>query len=237
MTPRGPTLSGTSRALLEAARDGLGPDPATIARMRGRIAVAATTTPPTGVLAGKLGLVGLVAIAVVAVTGAGLLAHRARSAVTPSEAVAYVPPAEPVVSHHAVTAREPTAPVARAPRREQPHLEAVTRSRAERPPATRRDTGAAVRRDRPTVDLAREVELVDRAMVALRRGDTAAALAAVHLHARETANRGQLAEDAAAIEIETLCTVHDRRIARRLAAFDARWPDSAQRARLTAACR
>ncbi|HWU87301.1 MAG TPA: hypothetical protein VN253_08500, partial [Kofleriaceae bacterium] len=85
-------------------------------------------------------------------------------------------------------------------------------------------------------DLAREVELVDRAMAALHRGDPSGALAAVHAHGVETAGAGQLAEDAAAIEIEALCRLHDPSVGAKLAAFDARWPESAQRARLPTRC-
>jgi hypothetical protein len=73
-------------------------------------------------------------------------------------------------------------------------------------------------------------------MAALRGGQPSAALAAVRLHATETAGAGQLAEDAAAIEIEALCRMHDASVATRLAAFDARWPQSAQRSRLTTRC-
>lgn len=84
--------------------------------------------------------------------------------------------------------------------------------------------------------LAREVELVDLAMVALRRGDAGTALAAVRRHAVETGGRGQLAEDAAAIEVEALCRLHDPTTHARLEAFDARFPRSAQRSRLTNRC-
>jgi hypothetical protein len=75
-------------------------------------------------------------------------------------------------------------------------------------------------------------------MDALQRGDFSAALAAVREHAVETARHGQLAEDAAAIEIEALCRRGDRALARaKRVAFDRRWPRSAQRARLATACR
>jgi len=86
------------------------------------------------------------------------------------------------------------------------------------------------------VDLAREVELVDAAMASLSKGDAAAALASVRLHRAETNNRGQLAEDAAAIEIEALCRLRDHRVVAKLEAFDARWPESGQRSRLTTSC-
>lgn len=86
-------------------------------------------------------------------------------------------------------------------------------------------------------DLAREVELVDLAMAALNRGEPRVALSAVQRHAAETGGRGQLAEDAAAIEIEALCQLHDPATAIKRAAFDARFPRSAQRSRLEDRCR
>ena len=98
---------------------------------------------------------------------------------------------------------------------------------------TAAERGAALPRG---VDLAREVELLDTAMAALRGGDAAAALLAVQRHAAETAGRGQLAEDAAAIEIEALCRLHDPTTSAKLEAFDARFPRSAQRSRLTSVC-
>jgi len=84
--------------------------------------------------------------------------------------------------------------------------------------------------------LAREVELLDGAMTALRRGDARGALHAVQLHAAETAGKGQLAEDAAAIEIEALCHLHEPTTNAKLEAFDARFPRSAQRSRLDNKC-
>jgi len=80
------------------------------------------------------------------------------------------------------------------------------------------------------------VELVDLAMAALRRGDTTAALAAIRKHRSETLGAGQLAEDAAAIEIEALCRRHDPSVVAKLDAFDARFPRSAQRSRLSTTC-
>jgi type IV secretory pathway VirB10-like protein len=88
----------------------------------------------------------------------------------------------------------------------------------------------------PAIGLAREVELIDRAMAALRGGDPAEALRTVRRHAAETAGHGQLAEDAAAIEIEALCQLHDPSTNRQLEVFDARFPRSAQRSRLTSQC-
>ncbi len=223
-------LGPSARALLDAARGG-GPDAAAIARMRGKIDAAvsapvatATTSTVTSSLAGKLGLV---ALALVVATGAILLATRTRPEVDglASHEIAAPPPASPA------TVREPASV---APGIDPAEIE--IENPAQRPDAR---NVAPVARPKPlkTIELAREVELVDRAMTALRRGELRAALAAVRLHATETSNRGQLAEDATAIEIEALCTLRDPNATARLSAFDARWPTSAQRARLTAACR
>ena len=86
------------------------------------------------------------------------------------------------------------------------------------------------------ISLGREVELIDRAMAALRRGDPGAALRGMQDYAREAGGGGQLAEDAAAIEVEALCKLGDPAAADRRARFDTRFPRSAQRARLAAAC-
>jgi hypothetical protein len=102
-------------------------------------------------------------------------------------------------------------------------------------PARTPDTGQA-KQAQKRVELAREVELVDLAMASLRARDYEAALAAARQHARETGGRGQLAEDAAAIEIEAMCHLHQS-VFTKLEAFDARWPSSAQRSRLTNSCR
>ena len=87
----------------------------------------------------------------------------------------------------------------------------------------------------PDISLAREVELIDRAMSALRAGHADEALSAIALYHRDTADRGQLLEDASAIDIEASCTLH-LDVSTKLAAFDATWPSSAQRSRLTNAC-
>jgi hypothetical protein len=87
------------------------------------------------------------------------------------------------------------------------------------------------------IDLAREVELIDAAMASLKNGDATAALSSIRTHARETRGAGQLAEDAAAIEIEALCRLHDSTTAAKLEAFDVRFPRSAQRSRLTTVCK
>jgi len=214
-----PKLSTEARALLDAARGGLGPDAATIARMRGRIELAAAGPAPAGVL-GKLGLsklLAVVAIGVAATATATAIRHRGAPAAEP----AITPPAVELPAVASATAHESAV----VPTPVRPATAAASQPAMAAPPVRPAR--------RASIDLAREVELVDRAMGALRGGDTAAALAAVRLHTTETRGHGQLAEDAAAIEVEALCRRHDPQFTRKLAAFDARWPRSAQRVRLS----
>jgi hypothetical protein len=96
---------------------------------------------------------------------------------------------------------------------------------------------SAPRRRPARPSLADEVALVDDAMAALRRDDAAAALAAADDHVARFGHRGQLAEEAAAIRVEALCALGDARWSASLDDFDARWARSAQRQRLTAACK
>lgn len=209
-------LTPSTRALLDAARGG-GPDAAAIARMRSKIDVAvagapavATATTKGSLIAGKLGLV---ALAVIVATGALVISSRSRSSI---DTVAG-PALDPIsISKRGVREAAPAAA---------PEIE------IEMPPAHR----APVRPK--AIELAREVELVDSALTALRRGEARAALAAVRVYTAEAGTRGQLAEDAAAIEVEALCTLHDPTATARHSAFEARFPSSAQRTRLTAACR
>jgi hypothetical protein len=73
-------------------------------------------------------------------------------------------------------------------------------------------------------------------MVALRSNDPTTALRSLATFERETLGHAQLAEDAAAIELEARCALRED-VTAKLAAFDRKWPSSAQRARVRAACR
>lgn len=228
MTELGPA----ARALLDAARGGLGPDAAALARVRAKVdASIATGAAGAGVGAAVVAKLSLVAIVAALATGA--IVHQARDpiATTPQLALA-VSTAEPAMATPiAIRVHEPAPAEVRAP----PAVRAAIVAPVRRPdpqPAPRAVAPPAVAR----IDLAREVELVDDAMAALRRNYLAVALAAVRTHRIETAGRGQLAEDAAAIEIEALCRLHDPDVVSKLEAFDARWPDSAQRSRLSTKC-
>jgi hypothetical protein len=204
-------LSATARALLEATRQELTPDAAAIARVRGKLDTAILGGAAGMTLATKLGLLGLVAA-----VGVGTAIVATRGDDRPIE-VAVVAPAPVVQPPPAIVVESPPPPMA--------------------PPIVVEKTVVQPKRKVIKATLAREVELVDRAMIALRANDPVTALAAVRSHALETANAGQLAEDIGAIEIEALCMQHAPAADGKLAAFDQRWPSSAQRERLIRACR
>lgn len=101
-------------------------------------------------------------------------------------------------------------------------------------PHTRRQRGSADE-DFDSISLSREVELIDLAMVSLRKNVPHAALEAIKAYNRETGGRGQMAEDAAAIEIEARC-LQDMDVTALLDRFDHKWPESAQRERVQTTC-
>ncbi len=217
-------LGPSARALLDAARAGLSPDAAAIKRMRAKVdATVASGSAAATITTAKLGLFAVVATIAI---GAGVYANRAS---TPA-----VPPQIELPSVWSET----SAPVVRRVL-EPPELVMdampVARPHAAAPRVDARPATADAPRGKP-IDLAREVELIDQAMTALRADDAAAALRSLRLHAAETRGAGQLAEDAAAIEVEALCRLHDPDVATKLAAFDARFPRSAQRSRVIIAC-
>ena len=218
-------MSPSTRALLAAAREGLGPDPGAAARVRARLdaalagtATAAAPAAATGSLALKLAALVVAAAGAVAVVTIPQRAAAPTSApaLTLDEAAQLDVPAPTVQG----ATREPAAP---------PPLEPVAVHLAMPPEAPPPRSPAA------EVSLAREVELIDDAMASLRAGDPTAALAAIAAFHRETGDRGQLLEEATAIDIEASCKLH-LDVTSKLAAFDRTWPSSPQRARLTAAC-
>ncbi len=229
----GEGLSPAARALLDAARDGMTPDAAAIGRMRAKVASAAgtATTTATAAIAFKLGIVAVVATLA---AGAAIYGNRARTVTPPqielpaTRSEVHAPIVQSRVDAPSVTsASRSTATIEMAP---------MHAGHAKAAPTQAAPTQATVAVEPTGIDLAREVDLVDLAMAALRRGDTAAALAAIRKHRSETHGAGQLAEDAAAIEIEALCRRHDPTVVAKLEAFDARFPRSAQRSRLSITC-
>ena len=235
----GEGLSPAARALLDSARDGMGPDAAAIARMKAKVVSTAGATATTA-LAFKLGIIAVVATLA---AGAAIYGNRTRAEAPPRiELTATRESTAPVAQIRADSTRAaPVAPAAPAALPDAPiemapdHVMSVKPNPAHAASAPDPTTRAPAA-PRPRADLAREVELLDLAMVALRRGDTTSALATIHSHASETRGAGQLAEDAAAIEIEALCRRHDPSVVAKLEAFDARFPRSAQRSRLSATC-
>jgi len=222
-------LSPVARALIDAARDGLAPDAEALRRVRGRIDSA--VVPAGGAVVAKLAIVAGIAAIV-----AGAIALRGEDVAAPALSFG----SSAIVETHEQRAHEGPPPVMHI---EMPEMTRgnmargdVARARDDLVPAVETRHEPAVVEPPRGVDLAREVELVDAAMASLSKGDAAAALASVRLHRAETNNRGQLAEDAAAIEIEALCRLRDHRVVAKLEAFDARWPESGQRSRLTTSC-
>jgi len=248
-------LGPEARALLDAAREGLSPDAAAVTRVRAQVRHAAVAGSAGTAVGLKLLVVGIVgAVAAVVAGGVYLRSSLALSAAprvelaSPAVAITTEPaspvvrePAPPAGADDALITIE-AAPSVAASRHLDPAPAPPHRASSTPAPASRRGVAAkAIPRGaaaaRPATDLAREVELVDLAMAALRRGDPGTALVTVQRHAAETAGNGQLAEDAAAIEIEALCQLHDPARAAKLTAFDARFPRSAQRSRLDRSCR
>jgi len=253
-------LGPEARALLDAARDGLSPDAEAVRRVRAKVHLAAGGQAVGSAIVAKLGVIALV-VAVAA--GVGVYAtRRATPALAPAVELASPPEAPRQAAMHepAAPARAPSddelitidppgpraggpaiasgpAPAV-APRAALPASRAAeTTARSSVAGGDEPGAGAGPPGGAPRgIDLAREVELVDAAMAALRAGDASGALRAVQRHATETAGRGQLAEDAAAIEIEALCHLHDPTTNAKLEAFDARYPRSAQRSRLDNQC-
>ena len=207
MIEQGGELSASARALLDAARERLTPDAAAVRRVRDKVAASAGAGAGIAI-AIKLGL-----LSVIAVVAVGAAVHVSRGGESNAPAIALPSSgsesAPPQVQGGSVIEAAPPAPA--------PVVAAAPKVEAK-------------------ADLAREVALIDRAMVALKTGDAREALAQVHTHARETRGSGQLAEDAAAIEVEALCRLHDATVSAKLDAFDARFPRSAQRSRLTTEC-
>jgi hypothetical protein len=233
------------RALLDLGRDQLGPDPETIARLRGKVETAVMVagagvgvaglakTVAVKTLAVKLAVVASVAIATGAVVHVVQVArHEPAPVVSP---VVSAPPAKP----HVVVTPLPAAPeppqVTLEPPVAAPPAAVTAGSSAPVAPPPRPRAPVKVP-EPPRATLARETELVDLATRALRDGDFAAVHAAVTTYTRETGGAGQLAEEIDAVEVEALCRAHDDTATHKLAAFDARWPHAGQRHRLSAAC-
>ena len=241
-------LGPESRALVDAARDGLGPDDVAVRRMRGRIATAvaggaaigglaatahsasaatATSSVAAASVATKLVVVAVVAAGAAAGTHA-VVTHRETPHVP---ALAHVAPSPVVVSPPVAVAPPPVEvaePIVIDPPAPPP------------PPPHRVRTQAAAVVPVPSIappSLARETELLDAALDAVAHDRFADAIAAIGRYRDATAGHGQLAEDADAIEVEALCRLDDARSGAAFAAFTSHWPHAHEVARLTAVCR
>jgi len=245
-------LGPTARSLLDAARAGLSPDAAAIRRVRAGLdaTLGATATTATAATT-KLGILKLsLLVSAVALVGIGAAVYLSRTPDTvqptqPTHPAAVQPrtadtgQAKPAPVRTPDTGQAKPASARTSDTGQAKPAPARTPDAGQAKPAQTRPTGPARTSDpagQKRVELAREVELVDLAMASLRAHDYEAALAAARQHARETGGKGQLAEDAAAIEIEAMCHLHQS-VFTKLEAFDARWPSSAQRSRLTNSCR
>lgn len=269
-------LSPEARALLDAARPALGPDPAAIARMHHNIAAtagaatvgastaaSASTKAAAGATGGSIGIkLGALAVIGALAIGVAVVASRDRSPSASTQA----PPSASTPARVELHAAEPFMPPSPAPESvaerarvgetdapSEPSAPSLPVSSSSLSSASSSASSSSLReggaeRVRPAVSsrrrasspepasLAREVELIDQAMIALRRGNPADALTSIRAHSLETRGAGQLAEEAAAIEVEALCRLGRPEAATKLAAFDERFPRSAQRARLTQSC-
>ncbi len=254
-------MNDLSRSLLAAAREGLEPDAAAAARVRAKVAAAiagAGATGATGAAAVipapakaartsallKVGAA-LVTAGVVATLLVIAIPHR-----TPEPPRLSVPAADlehdelrteirVAASSDASGASDADAPEI-APAARPPIRRAPLPAPAEPEPAARATEPAtpAPTDATPLVEpatLSREVELIDLAMVSLRKNAPRAAIEAIRVFDRETFGHGQMAEDAAAIAIEAHCRLHED-VTDALADFDRTWPSSAQRERIQTSC-
>ena len=224
-------MTDLSRSLLAAARDGLGPDAATAARVRARVASAVAPAAASSAAASSGVLLKLGALALVAgVIATGFVVERGPGANAPS------------LSLLAHDTDEPAARIAPMASRESALPRVGYRAASVRTNADVADTNLVNDEREPAslgrepASLGREVELIDSAMSSLRAGSPQRALLTLATFERETLGEAQLAEDAAAINLEARCALNQD-VTASLAAFDAKWPSSAQRARISAACR
>ncbi|HEX7703164.1 MAG TPA: hypothetical protein VF403_20640 [Kofleriaceae bacterium] len=229
------SLGPTSRNLVAAARSGLDPAPEVAARVRAKVAlavggaasVASTSAGRASVASGKL--VALIVAGAVIVT-TWLVVHSASPpALPPAISTPMVTGDEPQVEPHFTSSVHAEAAPLAAPTAAKVATVPLIETPVAVPPA------APVAPPVTPATLAREVALLDAAMTSLHENDPADTLATLVIYDRETLGHGQLAEDAAALEIEARCRTNQP-VADKLATFDQRWPRSVQRARITERC-
>lgn len=256
-------MSDLSRSLLAAAREGLAPDPAVAARVRAKVAAATGAAAAGGASAAAVAVPKASSAALVVKITAALLAIGAVATtivvagpertppapqleVAPSEPtedirtqVRIVAPSDDSTAPTPATIEMPPQQVSRTRRVEA--VDGASLSLGEHAGEAAFDRPTGPRTVKPeeeqldSISLAREVELIDLAMVSLRKRVPHAALEAIKAYNRETGGRGQMAEDAAAIEIEARC-LQDQDVTALLERFDHKWPESAQRERIQTTC-
>ncbi|MEO8550794.1 MAG: hypothetical protein ABI678_12500, partial [Kofleriaceae bacterium] len=225
-----------------SARRGLDPSADVAARVRAKVAHAvgagaiATTTTSSGAVTFGAGKLAAIVLVVGALAGGGFWFAHARSTAPSLTAPTITEPADtdtPVAIRSASSQAIAAPPAAPAlPRMVLPS--AIVAAPTITPSAPEVPTPMATRPATP-ITLAREVQLVDGAIAALRESDLPSALEILAVYDREAAGHGQLAEDAAALTIEARCRSHEP-ISDQLASFDQHFPHSVQRARITASC-
>lgn len=256
------TLDPETKRLIALAQEAADPDPHVESRVLSRIIDAIESGPPPDggpdgrgdpgpghgpASAPVTGLAAKVAVMLLPVAaGIGLLASRAHS-----EAADPTPPPIETTAAPDPAPRAPRAPAA-APPEPAADLPVTVSAVAPPPPAppdTRRPAEASTQATRgatPRTDppppaespqtLTAELEAVSSAQRALRSSKHAEALRAVRAYQREFPD-GQLADEAAAIEIEALCGMDSIDEARaRAKAFATTFPSSLQRAKVDRSC-
>jgi hypothetical protein len=222
-------MTELSRSLLTAARDGLSPDAAVAARVRAKVAAAVAAPAAATAVVGDAAAAPAKASLPIAKLGIALLVVAIASTtivLVGSERT----PAAPRVEMQAQEAADAPANERSAVAEDPLVLPDAPRVRAKQAVAA---PSAPTTREPAT--LSREVELIDLAMVSLRKQAPLAAIEAIRVFERETLGRGQMAEDAAAIEIEARCVLGED-VSSALARFDRTWPESAQRERIQRTC-
>lgn len=227
-------MTELSRSLLAAAREGLAPDAAVAARVRAKVAAAvggatgaSTAIPAKAGASSMLLKLGAALLAVGVLATAIVVGGSDRAPEAPRLGVVTSEPDEVRTDVRVVSPNERPAMSA------SPRARVAPVAPAERDAPVERDAPAEVPAEPAT--LSREVELIDLAMASLRKNAPGVAIEAIRVFERETLGRGQMAEEAAAIEIEARCSLGEE-VTAALARFDQTWPSSAQRSRIQASC-
>ncbi|WAS92128.1 hypothetical protein [Nannocystis punicea] len=145
------------------------------------------------------------------------------------------PVAAPTPAGVEALAPAPDPPVAEAPAPDEPAAEEPSETR-KKPPRTKPKL-EALPADAAPADFAAELKLIAEIRGALKRGDSARALAGVEEHERRFGARGQLVQERLAYHVEALCAAGRVADARRVARdMLAKWPDSTHAPRVKSSC-